>query len=64
MPLCEVESFTRFGASEHWVDDGSGMGNGSIFVTIRAVGRVKIVEEDLLQEEPYIKARVVEVLDE
>lgn len=64
MPLCEVESFTRFGAQENWVDDGSGMGNGSIFVTIRAVGRVKIVEEDLLQEEPYIKARVVEVLDE
>jgi len=64
MPLCEVESFTRFGASDDWVDDGMGMGNGSIFVTIRAVGRVRIVEEDLLQEEPFIKARVVEVLDE
>lgn len=64
MPLCEVESFTRFGVEENWVDTGNGMGNGSIFVTIRAVGRVKIVEEELIQEEPYIKARVVEVLDE
>ena len=64
MPLCEVESFTRFGAQDDWVDTGNGMGNGSIFVTIRAVGRVKIVEEELIQEEPYIKARVVEVLDE
>ena len=64
MPLCEVESFTRFGATDDWVDTGNGMGNGSIFVTIRAVGRVKIVEEELIQEEPYIKARVVEVLDE
>ncbi|KAL7550166.1 hypothetical protein ACHAWF_013407 [Thalassiosira exigua] len=40
------------------------MGNGSIFVTIRAVGRCKIVESDLLQEEPYMKARVCELLDE
>ena len=64
MPLCEVESFTRFGAQDDWVDNGNGMGNGSIFVTIRAVGRAKIVESDLIQEEPYIKARVVEVLDE
>jgi len=65
MPLCEVESFTRFGQQEDWVDDnGNGMGNGSIFVTIRAVGRARIVESDLIQEEPYIKARVVEVLDE
>ena len=64
MPLCEVESFTRFGAQDNWVQDGSGMGNGSIFVTIRAVGRARIVESELIQEEPYIKARVVEVLDE
>jgi len=64
LPLCEVESFTKFGADENWVDTGNGMGNGSIFVTIRAVGRVKIVEDDLLQEEPYMKARVVELLDE
>uniref|UniRef100_A0A7S2M8Z9 Lon N-terminal domain-containing protein n=1 Tax=Skeletonema marinoi TaxID=267567 RepID=A0A7S2M8Z9_9STRA len=64
MPLCEVESFTRFGQQEDWVDNGNGMGNGSIFVTIRAVGRARIVESDLIQEEPYIKARVVEVLDE
>jgi len=65
MPLCEVESFTRFGYDENnWVDTGNGMGNGSIFVTIRAVGRAKIVESDLIQEEPYFKARVVEVMDE
>ncbi|KAL9187452.1 hypothetical protein ACHAXT_001555 [Thalassiosira profunda] len=64
LPLCEVESFSRFGAEEDWVDRGDGMGNGSIFVTIRAVGRVKIVEPDLLQEEPYMKARVAELLDD
>lgn len=64
LPLCEVESFTRFGAEDDWVDSGNGMGNGSIFVTIRAVGRAKIAEDDLLQEDPYIKARVVEVVDE
>lgn len=64
LPLCEVESFSRFGAEDDWVDRGDGMGNGSIFVTIRAVGRCKIVEADLLQEEPYMKARVVELLDE
>lgn len=63
LPLCEVESFTRFGAEDDWVDPGDGMGNGSIFVTIRAVGRAKIAEDDLLQEEPYMKARVVEVVD-
>lgn len=40
------------------------MGNGCIIVTIRAVGRVKIVESDLLQEEPYMKAHVAEILDE
>jgi hypothetical protein len=65
MPLCEIESFTRFGAIENWVDEGNGMGNGSIFVTIRAVGRAKIVESDgLLEEGPYMKARVVELVDE
>ncbi|KAL3777219.1 hypothetical protein ACHAW5_007652 [Stephanodiscus triporus] len=64
LPLCEVESFTRFGADEDWVDTGNGMGNGSIFVTIRAVGRAKIAESDLLQEGPYMKARVVELVDE
>jgi hypothetical protein len=64
LPLCEVESFTRFGADDTWVDTGNGMGNGSIFVTIRAVGRAKIAESDLLQEGPYMKARVVELVDE
>ena len=63
MPLCEVESYTRFGANEDWIDRGDGMGNGSVIVTIRAVGRAKIVGE-LLQEEPYMKARVVEIFDE
>jgi hypothetical protein len=64
LPLCEVESFSRFGADENWIDKGNGMGNGSIFVTIRAVGRAKIVESDLIQEGPYMKARVVELVDE
>lgn len=65
LPLCEVESFTRFGTDENWIDKGDGMGNGSIFVTIRAVGRCKIISEDgLLQEEPYMKASVVELVDE
>lgn len=65
LPLCEVESFTRFGIDENWVDKGDGMGNGSIFVTIRAVGRCKIISEDgMLQEEPYFKATVCELLDE
>ena len=65
LPLCEVESFTRFGTDENWVDKGDGMGNGSIFVTIRAVGRCKIISEDgMLQEEPYFKATVCELLDE
>ena len=44
MPLCEVESFSMFGADENWSDTGDGMGNGSIFVTIRCVGRCKIVK--------------------
>ena len=65
LPLCEVESFTRFGTDENWVDKGDGMGNGSIFVTIRAVGRCKIISDDgMLQEEPYFKATVCELLDE
>ena len=65
LPLCEVESFTRFGTDENWVDRGDGMGNGSIFVTIRAVGRCKIISEDgMLQEDPYFKATVCELLDE
>ena len=64
LPLCEVESFTRFGAEENWRDKGDGMGNGSILVTIRAVGRCRIAGSDLLQEEPYMKAHVVEILDE
>ena len=65
LPLCEVESFTRFGTDENWIDKGDGLGNGSIFVTIRAVGRCKIISEDgLLQEEPYMKASVVELVDE
>mmetsp|Transcript_26468 Transcript_26468/g.56316 ORF Transcript_26468/g.56316 Transcript_26468/m.56316 type:complete len:219 (-) Transcript_26468:11-667(-) len=64
LPLCEVESFTRFGTDKNWVDKADGMGNGSIFVTIRAVGRVKIAEGELMQEEPYMKARVVEILDD
>lgn len=50
LPLCEIESFTR-------------LGSNSILVTIRAVGRCKITEPDLLQEEPYMKAQVVEILD-
>lgn len=64
LPLCEVESFSRFGAEDDWVDRKDGMGNGSIFVSIRAVGRAKIAESELLQEVPYIKAKVIELLDE
>lgn len=64
LPLCEVESFTRFGYDDSWVDTQDGMGNGSIIVTIRAVGRAKIVEGELVQEEPFMKACVVEILDE
>ena len=66
MPLCEIESFTRLGnvADDEYVDKGDGMGNGSIFVTIRAVSRAKIAEDDLMQETPYFKAKVVEVTDE
>lgn len=66
VPLCEVESYTKFGADADWVDRGDGMGNGSIIVTIRAVGRAKIVAESdgLLQEEPYMQARVMELLDD
>jgi hypothetical protein len=64
LPLCEVESFSRFGAEDDWVDGKDGMGNGSIFVSIRAVGRAKIAESELLQEVPYMKAKVIELLDE
>lgn len=66
VPLCEVESYTKFGADVNWVDRGDGMGNGSIIVTIRAVGRAKIVAESdgLMQEEPYMQARVMELLDD
>eukprot|EP00581_Thalassiosira_minuscula_P002442 CAMPEP_0183736074 /NCGR_PEP_ID=MMETSP0737-20130205/48442_1 /TAXON_ID=385413 /ORGANISM="Thalassiosira miniscula, Strain CCMP1093" /LENGTH=493 /DNA_ID=CAMNT_0025969989 /DNA_START=61 /DNA_END=1542 /DNA_ORIENTATION=- len=67
LPLCEVESFSRFGSEENWIGEGNemgAMGNGSIFVTIRAVGRCKISEDELIQEDPYMKARVVEIFDE
>ena len=65
LPLCEIESFTRLGYEENWINKNDGMGNGSIFVTIRAVGRCKIISEDgLLQEEPYMKATVMELVDE
>ena len=65
LPLCEIESFTRLGYEDNWINKNDGMGNGSIFVTIRAVGRCKIISEDgLLQEEPYMKATVMELVDE
>jgi len=64
LPLCEVESFSMLGVDDNWVDKGDGMGNGSIFVTIRCVGRCKIVDSDLIQEHPYMLARVVEILDD
>eukprot|EP00581_Thalassiosira_minuscula_P007832 CAMPEP_0183705538 /NCGR_PEP_ID=MMETSP0737-20130205/2586_1 /TAXON_ID=385413 /ORGANISM="Thalassiosira miniscula, Strain CCMP1093" /LENGTH=480 /DNA_ID=CAMNT_0025932693 /DNA_START=90 /DNA_END=1529 /DNA_ORIENTATION=- len=58
MPLCEVESFSRL---ESW----DGTGNGSIFVTLRAVGRCEIlVEEELIQESTYMKARISEIVDD
>ena len=65
LPLCEIESFTRLGYEDNWINKRDGMGNGSIFVTIRAVGRCKIISEDgLIQEEPYMKATVMELVDE
>ena len=64
MPLCEVSSFTRVGAEENFVPTGDGMGNGSILVSIRCVGRCKIIEPKLMQEEPYMIARVVETVDD
>jgi Lon protease-like protein len=64
LPLCEIESYTRLGAKDNWKYTGNGMGNGCIFVTIRAVSRAKIVESDLLQEGPYMIARVVELVDD
>jgi Lon protease-like protein len=63
LPLLEVESFTRLGYDPDWVSSGDGMGNGSILVTVRAVGRAKIVEE-LEQEHPFMRARVTEVVDD
>jgi Lon protease-like protein len=64
LPLCEIESYTRLGGMDNWKYTGNGMGNGSIFVTIKAVSRAKIVESDLLQEGPYMIARVVELVDD
>ncbi|EJK71097.1 hypothetical protein THAOC_07496 [Thalassiosira oceanica] len=64
MPLCEVSSFTRVGADANFVPMGDGMGNGSILVSIRCVGRCKINEPKLMQEEPYMVARVVETVDD
>lgn len=64
MPLCEVSSFTRVGAEDNFLPTGDGMGNGSILVSIRCVGRCKIIEPKLMQEEPYMIARVVEAVDD
>jgi len=50
LPLCEIEAYNRM---------GEGFG---IFVTIRVVGRAKLV--DLTQQEPYIKAVCTEIVDE
>lgn len=50
IPLCEIEAYNRM---------GEGFG---IFVTIRVVGRAKLL--DLTQQEPYIKAVCTEVSDE
>jgi hypothetical protein len=49
MPLCEIEAYNRM---------GEGFG---IFVTLRAVGRAKLV--DVVQQEPYIKAVCTEIAD-
>lgn len=62
MPVLEIESFERVGYDPHWISSGDGMGNGQILVTVRAVGRAKIVDE-LEQEEPYMRARVKEIVD-
>jgi hypothetical protein len=48
MPLCEVETFTKL----------QGLG---IMVTIRAVGRAKLL--GLIQEEPYMRAVCTEMTD-
>lgn len=66
LPLCEVESYSRMGGvdPEKFVDRGDGMGNGSIFVSIRAVGRVKIMEGELERSDPYMVGRVREMMDE
>jgi hypothetical protein len=50
IPLCEIEAYNRM---------GEGFG---IFVTIRVVGRAKLV--DLTQQEPYIKAVCTELTDD
>lgn len=50
IPICEIEAYNRM---------GEGFG---IFVTIRVVGRAKLV--DLTQQEPYIKAVCTEIVDD
>lgn len=66
LPLLEIESFTRKNYDPRWRSKGDGMGNGEIIVTVRCVGRAKIVSDEggLEQEEPFMKAKVVEVVDE
>ena len=64
LPLLEIESFKRVEFDSDWPSSKrDGMGKGSILVTVRSVGRAKIVDE-LEQEEPYMRARVMEVVDE
>ena len=48
LPLVEVESYSRLEGFD-------------IFVTIRVVGRVKLIK--VLQEEPYLKAVCIEMVD-
>jgi hypothetical protein len=48
VPICEIEAFNRM--------EGFG-----VFVTIRTVGRAKLV--DIVQQEPYIKAVCTELTD-
>ena len=50
IPLCEIEAYNRM---------GEGFG---IFVTIRVVGRAKLLE--LTQQEPYLKAVCTEIVDD
>ena len=63
LPLLEIESFKRVDFDSDWPSKMDGMGKGSILVTVRSVGRAKIVDE-LEQEEPYMRAKVIEVVDE